>query len=439
MVFLELIEKKKGGAALSAEEIRWLVDAYVAGEIADFQMAAWLMAVRWQGLSDEETTALTGAMTVSGITFDFADISGPKVDKHSTGGVGDKVSLILAPLAAACGCVVPMVSGRGLGHTGGTLDKLEAIPGFRTDLTAAAFRAQLTDIGVAMGAQTEDLVPADRRLYELRSLTATVDETGLITASILSKKIAEGTEVLVLDVKTGSGAFMQRLEDAHRLADRLHSVATLSGLRCSVLITDMEQPLGMAVGNALEVAESIDVLARRDPGFAGSADLETLTIELTAEMLTLSGLAPDTRAARDTVVAALDDGSALRRFTAMVERQGGDPRIVDDTGLLPQAAQSLDLAAGADGYVAHLDARLIGEAGIALGAGRTRRDTPLDPGAGLRLHVKRGQPIARDATWATLYHGPGADLERAVTKLEAAFSLVPDKPEEVHLIKERRP
>ncbi len=439
MVFLELIEKKKGGEALSADEINWLIDAYVAGDIADFQMAAWLMAVRWQGLSDEETATLTGAMATSGVTFDFTDIPGPKVDKHSTGGVGDKVSLILAPLAAACGCVVPMVSGRGLGHTGGTLDKLESIPGLRTDLSAAEFRTQLADIGVAMGAQTEDLVPADRRLYELRSLTATVDETGLITASMLSKKIAEGAEALVLDVKTGSGAFMRHLEDAHRLADRLHRVATLSGLRCSILITDMDQPLGMAVGNALEVAESIDVLARRTSGFAGSADLESLCIELTAEMLTLSGLAPDEEAARGAVVAALDDGSALQRFAAMVELQGGDPRIVDTPDLLPQAAQSLELTAAGEGYVERLDARLIGEASLALGAGSTRRDTPLDPAAGLRLHVKRGQAIAGDEAWATLYHGPGIDPGRAIEKLEAAFSLSADKPAEVHLVKERRP
>ncbi len=435
MVFLEIVEKKRDGGELSAAEIDWLVDQYVAAEIADFQMSAFLMAIMWRGLSDTETTELTRAMASSGARFDFSDIPGPKVDKHSTGGVGDKVSLLLAPLAAACGCIVPMISGRGLGHTGGTLDKLESIPGLRTDLSYQEFRRQLVDIGVAIGAQTEDLVPADRKLYELRSLTATVPQTGLITASILSKKIAEGTEGLVLDVKTGSGAFMQRLEDAHTLADRLHHVAGLAGLKCTVLITDMDQPLGCTVGNAIEVRESIEVLARRAEH---SADLEELTLELAAEMLVLGGLAENTSAARETATEALESGAALQRLGDLIERQGGDPRVVDDPRLLPQPASSRAVLAPTRGWIEHLDARLIGDAALALGAGRTRRRDRLDPAAGIELHAKRGQHVESDEPWATLYYGAGADLEGALRKLEAALTIGPDQPPEVHLLKERR-
>jgi pyrimidine-nucleoside phosphorylase/thymidine phosphorylase len=435
VVFLEIVEKKRDGGELNAAEIDWLVDRYVAGEIADYQMSAFLMATMWRGLSDAETADLTRAMASSGERFDFSDIPGPKVDKHSTGGVGDKVSLLLAPLAAACGCIVPMVSGRGLGHTGGTLDKLESIPGARTDLSYEEFRRQLADIGVAMGAQTEDLVPADRKLYELRSLTATVPQTGLITASVLSKKIAEGTEGLVLDVKTGSGAFMQSLEDAHALADRLYHVAGLSGLKCSVLITDMDQPLGCTVGNALEVRESIEVLARTTEH---SADLEELTLALTAEMLVLAGLSNDTATAQATAAAALESGAALQRLRKLIERQGGNPDVVDDPSLLPQPASSRDLLAPDDGWIEHLDARLIGDAALALGAGRTRRRDPLDPAAGIELHAKRGRRVDRDEPWATLYHGAGADLDRAVEKLETALTLSPDRPAEVHVLKERR-
>lgn len=436
MVFLELIEKKRDGGELSATEINRIIDLYIGGNIADYQMSAFLMAVVWRGLTDVETAALTQAMAASGARFDFSDLPGPKVDKHSTGGVGDKVSLLIAPLAATCGCVVPMVSGRGLGHTGGTLDKLESIPGFRTDLGHDEFREQLADIGVAMGAQTEELVPADRKLYELRSLTATVPETGLITASILSKKIAEGAEALVLDVKMGSGAFMQRLEDARQLADRLHQIAILAGLRCSVLITEMDQPLGYAIGNSLEVREAIAVLSGDTER---SADLEELTLELTIEMLVLSGRAKDQTHGLRMARKALGSGEALQRFRELIEAQGGNPRIIDDLRLLPQSPQTTVMTASDRGWIEGLDARLIGDAAMALGAGRTQRSETLDPAAGIELHAKRGGWLARDEPWATLYHGPGADLERATMKLEAALSLGPDKPAEIHLVKERRP
>ncbi len=436
MVFLELIEKKRDGGELDDAEIRWFIEQYVTGEIADYQMSALLMAIMWRGLSDDETACLTLAMADSGVRFDFSELPGPKVDKHSTGGVGDKVSLLLAPLAAACGCLVPMVSGRGLGHTGGTLDKLESIPGFRTDLSYDEFRRQLADLGVAMGAQTEDLVPADRRLYELRSLTATVPQTGLITASILSKKIAEGAEALVLDVKVGSGAFMQQLDDARRLAERLYRTAHTAGLPCSVLITDMDQPLGTAVGNALEVAESIDVLAERG---RSAADLRTLTVELTAEMLVSGGLADDLGAARTRVEDALTSGAALEVLGRIIERQGGDPRVIDDRTRLPQAPANTPVIVPDGGWIERLDARLVGDAAMAVGAGRSRRSDPIDPAAGVILHAKRGDRVDRDAPWATLYHGPGADIERAIAKLEAAISIGTEQPPEVELFKERHP
>lgn len=436
MVFLELIEKKRDGGELSAAEIDGMIGLYTDGGIADYQMSSFLMAIMWRGLTSTETATLTQSMAESGAHFDLSNLPGPKVDKHSTGGVGDKVSLLLAPLAATCGCIVPMVSGRSLGHTGGTLDKLESIPGFRVDLGHDEFRKQLEAIGVAMGAQTKELVPADRKLYELRSLTGTIPETGLITASILSKKIAEGTESLVLDVKMGSGAFMQSLEDARQLADRLHQVAILSGLRCSILITEMDQPLGYTVGNSLEVREAIAVLSGDTER---STDLKELTLELTAEMLVLSGLSDGHTHGLRLARKAIESGKALERFGELIEAQGGNPRIVDNIGLLPQSPHTTVVTAPDEGWIMCLDARLIGDAAVALGAGRLVRNDSLDPAAGIELHAKCGHWINRDEPWATLYHGPGADVRRATTKLSAALSISPDKPAATQLVKERRP
>ncbi len=436
MVFLELIEKKRDGGELSAAEIDGMIGLYTDGGIADYQMSSFLMAIMWRGLTSTETATLTQSMAESGAHFDLSNLPGPKVDKHSTGGVGDKVSLLLAPLAATCGCIVPMISGRSLGHTGGTLDKLESIPGFRVDLGHDEFRKQLEAIGVAMGAQTKELVPADRKLYELRSLTGTIPETGLITASILSKKIAEGTESLVLDVKMGSGAFMQSLEDARQLADRLHQVAILSGLRCSILITEMDQPLGYTVGNSLEVREAIAVLSGDTER---STDLKELTLELTAEMLVLSGLSDGHTHGLRLARKAIESGKALERFGELIEAQGGNPRIVDNIGLLPQSPHTTVVTAPDEGWIMCLDARLIGDAAVALGAGRLVRNDSLDPAAGIELHAKCGHWINRDEPWATLYHGPGADVRRATTKLSAALSISPDKPAATQLVKERRP
>jgi len=432
MNFLDLIEQKKRGAELAEEPIGWLVDAYCNGDIPDYQMSAFLMAVVWRGLSDSEAATLTRAMVQSGERFDLSNVTAPRVDKHSTGGVGDKVSLVLAPLAAACGCAVPMVSGCGLGHTGGTLDKLESIPGFSTDLDAATFSRQVENIGVAMAAQSDDLVPADRRLYALRSATATVEDTGLITASILSKKIAEGTEALVLDVKVGSGAFMPNLEAARALADRMCSVARLDDLRCRALLTDMDQPLGHAVGNALEVEEAIDTLRGKGP-----PDVEELSVRLTAEMLLLSGLACTPAEAGQLAAARLADGSALQVFRRMVEAQGGDPAVVDDPDLMGKAPEQTSLSALQVGHVLGIDARLVGEAAWDLGAGRRTKEHQIDPHAGVFLHVKSGDPVDADAPWATLHHGHGAKVDRAVDKLTEALQVGDQPPSPRPLILEQ--
>ncbi len=433
MRFVDLIERKKNGGLLTADEISWTITAYLAEEVPDYQMAALLMAIRWRGLADSETVALTDAMVASGDRYELDTLGGTLVDKHSTGGVGDKVSLILAPLAAAAGCTVPMVSGRGLGHTGGTLDKIESIPGLRTDLSATAFHRQLERIGVAMGAQTDSFVPADKRLYALRDVTGTVDDTGLITASILSKKIAEGATALVLDVKVGRGAFFAAIEDARDLADRIVAVAKRSGMRCSAMITDMEQPLGNAVGNALEVAESIAVL-RGD----GPTDLRRLTLELGAEMLQLGGLEGDHDAALRRVTDCLDSGAAAERFETLVQAQGGDPRVLSDTNLLPTARHRIGLQPPRSGYVARLDARAIGLASVCLRAGRNTQDEVLDLGAGIELHAKCGTELDRGRAWATLHHGPTADVDRATELVQAALTVAEIPPEPRPLILEAR-
>lgn len=435
MRFVDLIECKKSGGSLAVEEIRWAMRAYLDGKVPDYQMAALLMAIRWRGLTDVETVALTEAMVASGDTYDLDDLGDALVDKHSTGGVGDKVSLILAPLAAAAGCTVPMVSGRGLGHTGGTLDKLESIPGLRTDLTEAEFRDQLKRLGVAMGGQTATFVPADKRLYALRDVTGTVDDTGLITASILSKKIAAGARALVLDVKVGSGAFFVDLEDARHLADRIVVVAAGSGLSCRAMITDMEQPLGNTVGNALEVAESIEVLRGQGP-----ADLRALTLQLTAEMLRLGGIADDHEAALQKATDCLDSGAAAERFEALVQAQHGDPRVLSDTTLLPAAAHRRDLRPSDSGHVARLDARAIGLASIFLRAGRNTQDDELDPGAGIELHAKYGDQVDVDVPWATLHYGSAADVDRASELVQAALTVSATSPDPPRpLILEKRP
>lgn len=432
MGFVDLIEKKKRGGALRQREIADAVRGYVDGVVPDYQMAALLMAVRWRGLDVDETVALTEAMIDSGERWRFDDL-GRAVDKHSTGGVGDKISLILAPLAAACGCLVPMVSGRGLGHTGGTLDKLESIPGFRTDLGRETFRRQLEKLGVAMGAQTEDLVPADRLLYALRDVTATVDEPGLITASILSKKIAEGADGLVLDLKVGSGAFCRDLAAADILTERLLEVGGRCGLRIVTQLSDMEAPLGRTVGNALEVEESIETLRGEGP-----SSVTELTVALTGEMVRLAGLADDIDGGRERARTKLASGAALECFERLVAAQGGDPRICREPTRLPRAAERTMLRAPRSGWVVALDALLVGRAALALGAGRATKESSIDPGAGIRLHVHRGAPVEAGEPWATVEYGAAADLDRARSLLERAITVGDEPPPSPPLLLERR-
>ncbi len=389
-----MIEKKRDGGALSADEIRAFVAGYTAGTIPDYQMAALAMAIFFRGMTPDETAALTDAMMRSGDTLSFAGWPRPTADKHSTGGIGDKISLVLGPLAASAGLAVPMISGRGLGLTGGTLDKLEAIPGFNTRLSPDAFRAALSRAGCAIIGQTDRLAPADRKLYALRDVTGTVPSIPLITASILSKKLAEGAVSLVLDVKCGRGAFMRTPEQARALADSLLRVGRALGRTMAALITDMEQPLGRTAGNALEVREAVEVLRG-----GGPADIRSLTLALTARMCLLAGVATDAAAAERDLAAHLDDGRALAAFRDMVAAQGGDIRVADDPGaVLPTAAVMESLSASADGWVAGVDAEIIGRVVLQLGAGRRRSDDVIDPAAGVDRLVQCGDRVRRGDT-----------------------------------------
>jgi pyrimidine-nucleoside phosphorylase len=382
---VELIAKKRDGGRLSAEQIERLIRALGTGDFADYQMSALCMAIFFRGMDDEETVALTHAMLHSGDVIDLSSVPGTKVDKHSTGGVGDKVSLCLAPLVAAAGVPVPMVSGRGLGHTGGTLDKLEAIPGFSVSLDTDAFARIVRDVGVCMIGQTERIAPADKRIYALRDVTATVESIPLIVASILSKKLAEGIDALVLDVKVGRGAFMKTEKDARALAEALVRVGNASGKRVVALLTDMSAPLGRAVGNAIETREAIDVLCGEGP-----EDLVECTLALGAEMLVLGGAAASTADARQKLQAAISSGAGARTFERMIEAQGGNPRVVEDPTLLPRAPEAVLVPAGADGFVAAIDPLEIGLAAVAMGAGRTRADQRVDHAVGIEILAPRG-------------------------------------------------
>ncbi len=396
----ETIKAKRDGRALKPGEIRTLVDAYVRGDVPDYQMAAFCMAVFFRGMSDVETAALTEAMLLSGDVLDLSDVPGVKVDKHSTGGVGDKVSIALAPIAAACGVVVPMISGRGLGHTGGTLDKLESIPGFQVRLPVERFREVLARTGACLVGQTDRLAPADKRLYALRDVTATVESIPLIASSIMSKKLAEGIDALVLDVKVGSGAFMKRMEDAERLARALAGIGRRMGKRVVALLTGMDQPLGRAVGNALEVKEAVEVL--RDEG---PPDLRQVTFELAAEMIVLAGRAPDLDAAGKLVRAVVGDGRAFLKLCQIVEAQGGDPDALADHALLPAAKRTLEVRAPATGNVQAIDAEAIGLAAVALGAGRARMEDAIDPAVGLIVHRKVGDAVRAGEPLCTVHYG----------------------------------
>jgi len=421
---VDLIVKKRQGGALGQEEISFLIQGYVRGEIPDYQMASLAMAVFFKGMSFEETGFLTRAMIDSGQTMDLSAVPGPLVDKHSTGGVGDKVSLILAPLAAACGCVVPMMSGRALGHTGGTLDKLESIPGYRTDLSEERFADILRSCGFAMTGQSERIVPADRMLYALRDVTGTVESVPLITASIMSKKFAEGAQALVFDVKCGSGAFMKSLDQARELAVSLVRTGGSLGRRVRAVISDMEQPLGRTAGNFLEVREVVETLRG-----AGPPDLVELTLRLTAHMLVLGGLAPDVDEGERQCRRRLEDGSAWERFLANVEAQGGDPRSVEEPEGVPRAGTAVDLPAPESGFVERVDAYRIGLAAGLLGASRARKEDPVRPEAGIELLKVQGEAVEKGEALCRLHLGKGGNLEEARALTREAYRLADRRQE----------
>jgi pyrimidine-nucleoside phosphorylase/thymidine phosphorylase len=426
-----LIQRKRGGAELTPEEIEFLVEGYTNGDIPDYQMSAFLMAVFFSGMSDREVSRLTECMLRSGDTADLSHIPGVKVDKHSTGGVGDKTSLIVAPLAAAAGVVVPMMSGRALGHTGGTLDKLESIPGFRTLLTAEEFEKQLAELGLAFIGQTDRLAPADRKLYALRDVTGTVESIPLISSSIMSKKLAEGIDALVLDVKVGSGAFMKKQVDARRLAQTMVGIGRRMDKKVQALITDMNQPLGYAVGNALEVMEASQTLQN-----AGPADLTKLSIELAARMIYLGKQAATLDDARRTAEEHLVDLSAYRKFKQVVAAQGGNPQALDKFELLPNATGMREIASPRGGYVSAIDAQDIGVASNMIGAGRDKKEDPIDPAVGIILEVKAGEKVEAGSVLCRLYYTKEDRVEEAAGMVEDAFRISAQKPEERELILE---
>ncbi|MBQ9210833.1 MAG: thymidine phosphorylase [Clostridia bacterium] len=417
MTMLEIIEKKKLGKVLSPAEIQFFAEAAAQKSVPDYQLAALLMAIRLNGMTDEETTELTLAMRDTGDVADLSSLPGIKVDKHSTGGVGDTTTLVLAPLVAACGAPVAKMSGRGLGHTGGTLDKLESIPGLRVSLTEEEFIRQVKEIGVAVVGQTGRLAPADKTLYALRDVTSTVDSIPLMVSSILSKKLAAGSDAIVLDVKTGSGALMQRLEDSIHLAQMMVNVGTLAGKPTLALISGMDQPLGTHVGNALEVKEAIDILAGRAGG-----DLKEVSLTLGGHMLVLAGLAEDHAQAVEQLRQALESGAGLEKLKQMIAAQGGDPRVCDDVGLLPQAPVKKTVLCGREGYVAGMNTMALGTAAQAMGAGRTRVEEQIDYSVGYVLRVRVGDRVTPETPLCELHARTEEDAARAEAAIRQAIS-----------------
>ena len=428
---VDLITRKRNGEELAPEEIAFLVDGYTKGDIPDYQMSSFLMAVFFQGMSDREVSRLTECMMHSGETVELSDIPGVKVDKHSTGGVGDKTSLIVAPLAAAAGVIVPMMSGRALGHTGGTLDKLESIPGFRTDLTIDQFKAQLGKLGLCFIGQSEQLAPADGKLYALRDVTATVESIPLICSSIMSKKLAEGVDALVLDVKVGNGAFIQKQVDARRLAQMMVGVGRRMDKRVVALITDMHQPLGFAIGNALEVMEASQTLQN-----AGPPDLTKISIELAARMIFLGKITPTLDEARRMAEQKLVDGSGYKKFKQVVEAQGGNAQALDKFELLPNATGMREITSPRAGYVSVINARDIGQASNMIGAGRGRKDDSIDPAVGVILEVKVGEKVDAGSVLCRLYYTKEDQVEEAANMVEDAFRISANRPESRELILE---
>ena len=412
---VDIIQKKRDGGVLDPAEIRFVVAGVTDFSLPDYQAAALLMAILLRGMTAAETSVLTDAMVSSGARVDLSDIPGIKVDKHSTGGVGDKASIVIAPLVAACGGVVPMMSGRGLGHTGGTLDKLESIPGFRTNLSLQEMRASLASVGCALIGQTEEIAPADKKLYALRDVTGTIESVPLISASIMSKKIAEGIGALVLDVKSGRGAFMKTHADARTLAQSLVSIGKSAGVQTQAVITAMDTPIGLTVGNAIEVLECIELLKGNGP-----PDLLQNSLELSERMLVVSGVAKDRADAAARCRRALDSGEALERLRAIIARQGGDPRVIDDYNLMPHAPLEHIVRAPRDGFVTSLDAWFVGRAAVMLGAGRDKVDDDVDPAVGIMMAAAVGDFVrAGDAVLRVRYRSERR-LENALPLLSEA-------------------
>jgi pyrimidine-nucleoside phosphorylase len=422
---VELIADKRNGQILGEADIRRFVGEYAQGGVPDYQMAAMAMAIYFQGMTPAELGPWTDAMLHSGIVIDLSHIAALKVDKHSTGGVGDKISLPLAPLVAACGVPVPMISGRGLGHTGGTLDKLESIPGFRTDLSVARYRELVETLGLALIGQTAQVCPADKRLYALRDVTATVESIPLIASSIMSKKLAEGIDALVLDVKVGSGAFMKTVDQARELARTMVDIGQNMGKQTTALLTDMNQPLGAMIGNALEVKESIDILRNEGP-----KDVRQLTLALAESMLALGGVDPG------LAVERLASGAGLEKFREIIEAQGGDPRVCDDPSRLPTAAERVPVVATRSGFISGMDTCGIGMAGVLLGAGRTRKDGVIDPAVGIEMAVRLGDVVEVGQPLAWVHHN-NQGIETAGQRLTQAIRIEDTAPIVGPLIIER--
>jgi pyrimidine-nucleoside phosphorylase len=429
---VDLIRKKRDGRELSPDEVAWLIRAYTDGVVGDDQMAAFAMAVIFRGMGGAELAALTDAMMRSGNLIDLSGVPGVKVDKHSTGGVGDKISICLAPLVAACGVPVPMISGRGLGHTGGTLDKLAAIPGFDVSVPDAQFVALVRDVGAALIGQTATLAPADKKLYALRDVTATVESIPLISASILSKKLAEGIDALVLDVKVGSGAFMKSMEDARTLARTMITVGERMGRRVRALLTNMDQVLGRAVGNANETWEALEVLKG-----GGPADVVELTVELGAEMLVLGKVAESLDDGRTRILRAIRDGRGLERMRRIVVAQGGDPRALDDRTVMPVAAHEGVVLSARAGIITACDVEAVGRAGMILGAGRARSDDVIDLAVGFELEVRPGDRVEVGQPLARAAYNDAARFEAASRALVDAFTLGDKAPAAIPLVRER--
>lgn len=422
---VDLIRRKRDGQELSREEVEALIIRYTHGEVPDYQVAAWLMASVLRGLSRSETAALTDAMLHSGQVLDLSEFAVRKVDKHSTGGVGDKTSLVLAPVVAAGGLLVPMISGRGLGHTGGTLDKLESIPGFNVNLSVSDFRRVLRGCGCCMIGQTAEISPADRKLYALRDVTGTVESPYLICASIMSKKLAEGIDALVLDVKTGSGAFMKKESDALFLAELMVETGQRMGKEVVALITDMDQPLGLTVGNALEVAEVLEVLRGEGP-----ADLRELCLELAAWMFDVGGAASSLEEGRQKARQIIDSGQGMAKFLEMVQLQGGDLSVIEDSQCLPQAKHKLAVVSPENGYVAAIDSEAVGTACVVLGGGREKKEDSVDPSVGIVLHKKAGDPVSAKEPLATIHYNSEARAARAKEILQGSYRIAGAPPAE---------